>query len=99
MTYCANYIHFKVCEHTKTHKFFSLGWLEPLLNAVYKNKSTASCPIIDMINSQDLRYSKLASLAIGVFTWDVTFNWVFDEGNIERERRSKSKYGNAEPYR
>lgn len=56
------------CEATK-------GWLEPLLEQIKFNRTTAACPIIDIINEDTFAFTRSFELHLGAFNWGLNFRW------------------------
>ena len=65
------------------------GWLEPLLERIYLDRSTVVCPVIDNINYDSLKYpSGYGDVGNrGGFNWGLVFKWR-RLPKYERERRS-----------
>ncbi|XP_036885427.1 inactive polypeptide N-acetylgalactosaminyltransferase-like protein 5 [Sturnira hondurensis] len=49
-------------------------WLEPLLEAVAKNRRVAACPILDVIDPMTLEYQP-SPVVRGAFNWHLQFKW------------------------
>ncbi|KAH7724418.1 glycosyl transferasegroup 2 family protein [Aphelenchoides avenae] len=57
-----------------SHCEVNVGWLEPLLDRIRDRRSRVVCPIIDIINSETLRYVA-SPVCTGGFDWSLTFKW------------------------
>lgn len=57
-----------------SHIEVNVGWLEPLVERVSMTQNTVVLPIIDIIDSDTLRY-KSSPLVRGGFTWSMRFSW------------------------
>uniref|UniRef100_A0A182W990 Ricin B lectin domain-containing protein n=1 Tax=Anopheles minimus TaxID=112268 RepID=A0A182W990_9DIPT len=52
------------------------GWLEPLLEQIWKNEQTIAVPLIDRIDDNDMHLITNASAELfGAFEWDLNFGW------------------------
>ncbi|VDM95103.1 unnamed protein product [Thelazia callipaeda] len=49
-------------------------WLEPLLAQIAADKHTVTCPVIDIIDADTLKYVA-SPVCKGGFTWSLTFKW------------------------
>ncbi|XP_064456370.1 polypeptide N-acetylgalactosaminyltransferase 11-like [Ornithodoros turicata] len=49
-------------------------WLEPLLHRIMLNRTTVTCPIIDIINADTFQYSP-SPIVRGGFNWGLHFRW------------------------
>ena len=54
-----------------------VGWIEPLLDSIGRNWTTAVTPVIDSINDDTLKFNYQAARAtnVGGFDWSLTFTW------------------------
>lgn len=57
-----------------SHCEVNTGWLEPLLAEIRLNPKTAVCPIIDIINFDNFRYTP-SPIVRGGFGWGLHFAW------------------------
>lgn len=57
-----------------SHVEANIGWLEPLLETIQKNKTTIACPMIDLINAETLIYSS-SPMVKGGLNWALNFKW------------------------
>ena len=57
------------------------GWLEPLLERVALNPKTVACPVIEEVNDKTLQYKFVTRDLVGVFHWNLDFDWQ----EVERE--------------
>ena len=66
----------------------NVGWLEPLLERIYLNRSTVVCPVIDVISWEKLAYSTVRGPpgVRGGFNWNLQFKWK-KIPDYEQERR------------
>ena len=58
--------------------FAEIGWLEPLLDRIVDNPASAVTPMIAGINMETLKFephSVHTGIPIGIFTFELTFNW------------------------
>lgn len=53
------------------------GWLEPLLEEIYKNETTVVTPMIDIIDKDtfEYKYTKNNRVSVGGFDWNLQFTW------------------------
>ncbi|KAF8570467.1 hypothetical protein P879_05795 [Paragonimus westermani] len=53
------------------------GWLEPLLDRIYKNRKTVVSPLIETINDKDFQIhaSPEQNSQVGGFDWNMGFTW------------------------
>jgi polypeptide N-acetylgalactosaminyltransferase len=60
-----------------SHCECNVGWLEPLLERVYRNHSTVVCPVIDVISWERVSYSTVRGPpgVRGGFNWGLQFKW------------------------
>ncbi|XP_014203524.2 glycerol kinase-like [Copidosoma floridanum] len=66
------------------------GWLEPLLEAIFKNRTRVVSPVIDIINDDTFSYTRSFELHWGAFNWDLHFRWLMLNGALLRERRENA---------
>lgn len=54
-----------------------LGWLEPLLDEINKDKTIVVTPVIDVIDDSTLEfhYGSAKHTSVGGFDWNLQFNW------------------------
>uniref|UniRef100_A0A1I7XHN1 Polypeptide N-acetylgalactosaminyltransferase n=1 Tax=Heterorhabditis bacteriophora TaxID=37862 RepID=A0A1I7XHN1_HETBA len=66
------------------------GWIEPLLDRIYRDPTTVVCPVIDVIddNTFEYHYSKAYFTNVGGFDWGLQFNW---HAIPERDRKNRSR--------
>lgn len=84
-------------SHSLTHIANArlVGWLEPLLEAVAKNRTRVVSPVIDIINDDTFSYTRSFELHWGAFNWDLHFRWLTLNGRLLKERRENI----VEPFR
>lgn len=56
---------------------FYIGWLEPLLDEIHKNKTIVVTPVIDVIddNTLEFHWGSAKHTSVGGFDWNLQFNW------------------------
>ncbi|EDV26796.1 uncharacterized protein TRIADDRAFT_22976 [Trichoplax adhaerens] len=65
------------------------GWLEPLLERIYNDRSTVVCPEIDVISDENFAYQYGPSgLMRGIFNWDLHFRWRAVSTEEQKRRQS-----------
>lgn len=58
------------------HCEVNVGWLEPLLNRIYEDRTAVVCPEIDSIDLNNFAYKYGPSGVLrGTFNWDLSFKW------------------------
>ena len=85
----------EVVTFLDAHCECTVGWLEPLLEAVAKNRTRVVSPVIDIINDDTFSYTRSFELHWGAFNWDLHFRWLTLNGRLLRERRDNI----VEPFR
>lgn len=50
-----------------------LGWLEPLLYEIKKDRTNVICPIIDVISDDTFEFLTGSDLTYGGFNWKLNF--------------------------
>lgn len=63
-----------VLVYLDSHCEPNVGWLEPLLDIIQKDKKTIVCPVVDIISSDTLAY-KASPVLRGGFNWGLHFAW------------------------
>lgn len=60
-----------------SHCEANVGWLEPILDIIAKNRSAVVTPVIDTINDKTMDYASWISRvpAVGTFSWTMDFTW------------------------
>lgn len=48
-----------------------VGWLEPLLDRIGRNWTSAVTPVIDVISDDSLEYTYSSFVAVGGFDWNL----------------------------
>ncbi|KAF7382872.1 polypeptide N-acetylgalactosaminyltransferase 3-like isoform X1 [Vespula maculifrons] len=76
----------EVLTFLDAHCECTVGWLEPLLEVVAKNKTRVVCPIIDIINDNTFSYTQSLEPHWGAFNWDLHFRWLSLNGQLLKER-------------
>ncbi|XP_035686606.1 polypeptide N-acetylgalactosaminyltransferase 5-like [Branchiostoma floridae] len=59
-----------------SHIECNVGWLEPLLDRIGRNRTTVPCPSIDRINDNTFGYEAANENMRGGFNWGMKFDWV-----------------------
>ncbi|XP_016912868.1 polypeptide N-acetylgalactosaminyltransferase 3 isoform X3 [Apis cerana] len=85
----------EVLTFLDAHCECTVGWLEPLLEAVAKNRTRVVSPVIDIINDDTFSYTRSFELHWGAFNWDLHFRWLTLNGRLLKERRENI----VEPFR
>ncbi|XP_035736590.1 polypeptide N-acetylgalactosaminyltransferase 3-like isoform X1 [Vespa mandarinia] len=85
----------EVLTFLDAHCECTVGWLEPLLEAVGKNRTRVVSPVIDIINDDTFSYTRSLELHWGAFNWDLHFRWLALNGRLLKERRENM----VEPFR
>ncbi|XP_012214595.1 polypeptide N-acetylgalactosaminyltransferase 1 isoform X2 [Linepithema humile] len=85
----------EVLTFLDAHCECTVGWLEPLLEAVGKNATRIISPVIDIINDDTFSYTRSFELHWGAFNWDLHFRWLTLNGRLLKERRENI----VEPFR
>lgn len=60
-----------------SHCECNVGWMEPLLERIYLNRTTVVCPVIDVISLEKIEYSTIRGPpgVRGGFNWGLQFKW------------------------
>ncbi|XP_011309305.1 polypeptide N-acetylgalactosaminyltransferase 3 [Fopius arisanus] len=77
----------EVLTFLDAHCECTVGWLEPLLEAISKDRTRVVSPVIDIINDNTFAYTRSFELHWGAFNWDLHFRWLTLSGPLMRERR------------
>ncbi|KAG7202004.1 hypothetical protein KM043_004691 [Ampulex compressa] len=85
----------QVLTFLDAHCECTVGWLEPLLEAVSRNRTKIVSPVIDIINDDTFSYTRSFELHWGAFNWDLHFRWLTLHGRLLTERRENL----VEPFR
>ncbi|KAJ8681229.1 hypothetical protein QAD02_017016 [Eretmocerus hayati] len=85
----------EVLTFLDAHCECTVGWLEPLLEAISKNRTRVVSPVIDIINDDNFSYTRSFELHWGAFNWDLHFRWLMLNGELLRERRDNA----VEPFK
>lgn len=73
------------------HCEVNIGWLEPLLERIYHDKSTVVCPEIDVISDENFEYQHGPSgIMRGIFNWDLHFRWRAVSQEEQKRRKSQT---------
>ena len=90
----AKYVKAPVVTFLDSHCECTIGWLEPLLDRIARNKSNVVCPVIDVINDETLEYHYRDSggVNVGGFDWNLQFNW---HAVPDKEKRRHSNTAEA----
>ena len=67
----------KTITFLDSHCEANVGWLEPLMERIYFNRTTVVCPVIDTISWQKIEYidSRGTLNVRGGFNWALDFKW------------------------
>ena len=57
-----------------SHCEVNVLWLQPLLAAIWEDRRTVVCPVIDIISADTLAYSS-SPVVRGGFNWGLHFKW------------------------
>ncbi|XP_051938643.1 polypeptide N-acetylgalactosaminyltransferase 5 [Hippocampus zosterae] len=85
----------EVLTFLDSHVECNVGWLEPLLERIYLDRSKVACPVIDVISDQDMSYKMVDNFQRGIFTWPLTFGW----NALSDEYVKKNNMTAADPIR
>ena len=79
----------------------SLGWLEPLLERIAVNNTVVPYPVIDGLDSENLKYMRYPGVdyQMGIFNWNLIFNWQVQPFEEINRRHSPGHRGDAEGIR
>ncbi|XP_062861787.1 polypeptide N-acetylgalactosaminyltransferase 5 [Trichomycterus rosablanca] len=78
-----------------SHIECNVGWLEPLLERVYLDRRKVACPVIEVINDNDMSYTMVDNFQRGIFKWPLVFGW----STIPRDYIKKHNVKVADPIR
>lgn len=71
-----------------SHCECNVGWLEPLLERIYLDRTTVVTPVIDNIDKETFKYSGGPIVQTrGIYTWSMTFSWL-DLPYEEQQKRT-----------
>ncbi|XP_056644328.1 polypeptide N-acetylgalactosaminyltransferase 13-like isoform X1 [Diorhabda sublineata] len=84
----------EVLTFLDAHCECTVGWLQPLLHVISKDKTTVICPTIDIINHDTFAYVKSFELHWGAFNWNLQFRW-YTLGGEQMKRR---QYDITQPF-
>ena len=67
----------KTITFLDSHCEANVGWLEPLMERIYLNRTTVVCPVIDIISWEKIEYSTIQGPpgVRGGFSWGLVFKW------------------------
>ena len=67
----------KTITFLDSHCEANVGWLEPLMERIYLNRTTVVCPVIDVISWEKIDYSTVRGPpgVRGGFNWGLQFKW------------------------
>ena len=67
----------KTITFLDSHCEANVGWLEPLMERIYLNRTTVVCPVIDVISWEKIEYLGVRGPVgeRGGFSWDLQFKW------------------------
>lgn len=66
----------EVITFLDSHIECNKGWLEPLLDAIRRNRKSVVSPIIDTISDQTFQYIEAPDTFKGGFAWTLAFRWI-----------------------
>ncbi|XP_069111074.1 polypeptide N-acetylgalactosaminyltransferase 5-like [Argopecten irradians] len=86
-----------VLVYLDSHIECTRGWIEPLLEPIARDKTTAVTPIIDTIDFKTFRYKigKAKDVFVGGFDWSLVFDW----HQIPKSERARREYKDYLPAR
>ncbi|XP_070183578.1 putative polypeptide N-acetylgalactosaminyltransferase 9, partial [Littorina saxatilis] len=79
----------RVVVFLDSHCECAQGWLEPLLERIYKDPTNVVVPIIDAINDETFQfnYASAKYANVGTFNWALMFNWMqIQPGELARRK-------------
>ncbi|XP_046579799.1 polypeptide N-acetylgalactosaminyltransferase 3-like [Haliotis rubra] len=71
----ANIAQGEVLVYLDSHTEVNIGWLEPIVWEIYKNRQTVIQPAIDTIDAMTLEYRKYMENMRGEFKWSLAFTF------------------------
>uniref|UniRef100_A0A8C0J1G7 Polypeptide N-acetylgalactosaminyltransferase n=1 Tax=Chelonoidis abingdonii TaxID=106734 RepID=A0A8C0J1G7_CHEAB len=94
----------KVITFLDAHCECTLGWLEPLLARIKKDRKTVVCPIIDVISDDTFEYMAGSDMTYGGFNWKLNFRWYpVPQREMDRRKGDRTlpvRFGSVEaPWR
>lgn len=88
----------KVLAFLDAHCEVTIGWLEPLLQRIFEDRTRVVCPVIDIIHDETFAYSKSFELHWGAVNWNLHFRW-FPIGSTEIVRNREIAKDDTLPFR
>ncbi|XP_077393210.1 polypeptide N-acetylgalactosaminyltransferase 5 [Festucalex cinctus] len=85
----------EVLTFLDSHVECNVGWLEPLLERIYKDRRKVACPVIEVISDEDMSYKLVDNFQRGVFNWPLVFGW----NALSDEYVKKNNLTAADPIR
>ena len=69
-----------------------LGWLEPLLDPIARNRKASVVPLIEIIDDSTFEFHVTAidSIQVGGFDWNLIFNWHVPPANEMKRRKART---------
>ncbi|XP_068612991.1 polypeptide N-acetylgalactosaminyltransferase 5-like [Brachionichthys hirsutus] len=65
----------EVLTFLDSHVECNVGWLEPLLERIYRDRKKVPCPVIEVISDKDMSYMLVDNFQRGIFKWPLVFGW------------------------
>jgi polypeptide N-acetylgalactosaminyltransferase len=78
----------KVLTFLDSHCECNIGWLEPLLQRVFKDPTVVVSPVIDVISMDTFQYIGASSELTGGFDWNLHFKWDIISSRKKQARKS-----------
>lgn len=76
-----------------SHCEVNIGWLEPLLDRLSVNPTTAVSPVIDVIDSKTFDYKPSSTKLKGGFDWSLHYKWIpMNSGDLKRRENPTLSY-------
>lgn len=69
-----------------SHCEVNVGWLEPLLERLYRHRGVAVSPVIDVIDPLTFLYRVSSDRLRAAFDWGLQFRWIVMSSEEQRSR-------------